>query len=239
MATIYKGSSIYQDGSGEGGGLSEVVHDETLTGKGTAENPLGAIANIANFTRSAGGVNSVKGAFKAECYDVPRNNKHELFAFDGTLIGYLIPAWGNSGDVLGINERGEMKWQTMPIPNVDVWEDVTDKLDWVNVDDNRSTALLYRGARRLVINIEIAYSSDRGLNAVFLAFNDKISAYMGHSQDIVGYCSYNTENTEISNVNIKTGIVQCRDNRVDWRTMDANPKKIWGQIEIPLTAVNI
>lgn len=239
MATIYKGSSIYKDGNIEGGGMSEVVHDDTLTGKGTTESPLGAIANIAKFTSSAGGVKSIKGAFYADCYDVPRSNKHNLFAADGTLIGYLITSWGNSGDVLVINQRGEMQWQTLPIPNVDVWEDVTDKLDWVNVDDNRSTALLYRGARRLVINVELAYSTERGVNSTFLAFNEKISAYMGHSQDIIGYCSYNTENTAISSANLKSGVIQCRDNRVDWRTMDENPKKIWGQIEIPLTAVNI
>lgn len=239
MATIYKGSSIYKDGNGGSGGLSEVVHDDTLTGAGTTESPLSAVTNVAKFVTSAGGEKISKGAFTAEAYDVPRSNKHSLFSADGTLIGYLVPNWGTSGDILTINERGEMQWQGLPVPDVDVWEDVTNLLDWVNVDDNRSTALLYRGARRLVINVELAYSSEKGTNATFLAFNDKLNAYMGHSLDIIGYCSYNTENTEISNVNLKSGIIQCRDNRIDWRTMDENPKKIWGQIEIPLTAVNI
>ena len=238
MATIYKGSSIYKDGSGEGGGLSEVVHDETLTGNGTTESPLGAITNVLTAKSQGNGERSVKGAFNAETNDFAADNLKKLFAADGTLIGFLAPSEVVDNSILQY-AAGRMFWGTLPIPNVDVWEDVTDKLDWVNVDDNRSTALLYRGARRLVINVELAYSSDRATNATFLAFNGKLSAYMGHSLDIIGYCSYNTENTEISNVNLKSGVIQCRDNRIDWRTMDANPRKIWGQIEIPLTAVNI
>lgn len=238
MATIYKGSSIYKDGNIEGGGMSEVVHDETLTGSGTPESPLGAITNVLTAKSQESGERSVKGAFNAETNDFAADNLKKLFAADGTLIGYLVPSEVVDNSILQY-AAGRMFWGTLPIPNVDVWEDVTDKLDWVNVDDNRSTALLYRGARRLVINVELAYSSDRGTNATFLSFDDKISAYMGHSQDIIGYCSYNVENTAISNLHLKSGVIQCRDNRIDWRTMEASPKKIWGQIEIPLTAVNI
>lgn len=238
MTTIYKGSSIYKDGNGGSGGLAEVVHDDTLTGKGTTDSPLGAITNVLTAKSQGSGEIIVKGAFNAETNDFAADNLKKLFAADGTLIGYLVPSEVVDNSILQY-AAGRMFWGTLPIPNVDVWEDVTHKLDWVNVDDNRSTALLYRGARRLVINVELAYSSERGNNATFLAFNDKLTAYMGHSQDVIGYCSYNTENTEISNLNLKSGVIQCRDNRIDWRTMDENPKKIWGQIEIPLTAVNI